>query len=112
MTVPLFPCPVLPRSVLVTRDNITRIDSKRAVYVSADVDKEVLSATELVARLQDDVAPRMGSAVSQARYSLAGEAEERGRDRHLNGENVCVGAAGNLYADSDSATFYVQPLVI
>ena len=35
-----------------TRDMIDRIDGKRAVYVSSDIDKDMLSATELVPQLK------------------------------------------------------------
>ncbi|EXJ12649.1 efflux RND transporter permease subunit [Imhoffiella purpurea] len=60
-----------------TRDTITRIDGKRAVYISSDVDKEQLSATELVAQLQADVAPRLERQYPGLDIHFAGEAEEQ-----------------------------------
>ena len=60
-----------------TRDNITRIDGKRAVFLSADVDKDQLSATELVSRLQRDVVPMLEAKYPDLDVYFAGEAEEQ-----------------------------------
>ncbi|MEX1201019.1 MAG: efflux RND transporter permease subunit [Methylophaga sp.] len=60
-----------------TRDSITRIDGKRAVFLSGDVDKEQLSVTELVARLQRDVVPTLEAKYPDLEVYFAGEAEEQ-----------------------------------
>ncbi len=60
-----------------TRQSVTRIDSKRAVYLSADVDKDVLSSTALVAQLKADVAPRLLRSYPDLDIHFAGEAEEQ-----------------------------------
>lgn len=60
-----------------TRETINRINSKRAVYLSADVDKEVLSATELVAQLQRDVVPTLLANYPGLDIHFAGEAAEQ-----------------------------------
>ncbi|AGA92144.1 cation/multidrug efflux pump [Thioflavicoccus mobilis 8321] len=60
-----------------TRDTITRIDNKRAVYVSSDVNKDVISATELVAQLQRDVVPQLEAKYPGLGIHFAGEAEQQ-----------------------------------
>jgi len=60
-----------------TRDSITRIDGKRAVYLSADVDKDILSSTELVGLLQQQVVPRLTRQFPGLDVHFAGEAEEQ-----------------------------------
>lgn len=76
----VVPLPSVARATFgYTRDTITRIDGKRAVYVSADVDKERLSATELVARLQAEVVPLMERQYPGLDIHFAGEAEEQAK---------------------------------
>ncbi|MGB3622635.1 MAG: efflux RND transporter permease subunit [Ketobacter sp.] len=60
-----------------TRDSITRIDNKRAVYVSADVDKTLISATELVNELKAGIAERLERQYPTLDIHFAGEAEEQ-----------------------------------
>jgi multidrug efflux pump subunit AcrB len=60
-----------------TRDAITRIDGKRAVYIAADVDKEILSSTELVGRLKQTIAPRLTRQYPGLDIHFAGEAEQQ-----------------------------------
>lgn len=60
-----------------TRDSITRIDGMRAVYISADVDKDILSTTELVRQLQKQVVPQLTKQYPDLRVHFAGEAEEQ-----------------------------------
>ena len=60
-----------------TRDTITRIDGKRAIYISSDVDKDTLSATELVAQLKQDVVPKLERQYPGVSIYFAGEAEQQ-----------------------------------
>ena len=60
-----------------TRDTITRIDGKRAVYVSADVDKDIISSTELVARLQKQLVPKLKQQYPNLDIEFSGEAQEQ-----------------------------------
>ncbi len=60
-----------------TRDTITRIDGKRAIYISSDVDKDVLSATELVSQLKRDVVPTLKRQYPGVSVYFAGEAEQQ-----------------------------------
>lgn len=60
-----------------TRDSITRINGKRAVYVSADVDKEMLSSTELVQQLRQQIVPQLKKRYPGVDIDFTGEAEEQ-----------------------------------
>jgi multidrug efflux pump subunit AcrB len=62
-----------------TRDTITRIDGKRAVSISADVDKDILSSTELVSQLKRDIAPGLKNQYPGLDIHFAGEAEEQAK---------------------------------
>ncbi len=74
---------VLPLSSVATveygfaRDTITRIDGKRALYLSADVDKEMLSSTELVASLRQTLVPRLKRQYPGLDIRFSGEAEQQ-----------------------------------
>jgi len=74
---------VMPLSSVATvtygysRDTITRIDGKRAVYLSADVDKDILSSTELVANLRQDLVPQLERQYPGLDIRFAGEAEQQ-----------------------------------
>lgn len=59
------------------RDSITRIDSKRAVYITADVDKEAQSVTELVASLQMNIAKELQKQYPGLDIQFGGEAEQQ-----------------------------------
>lgn len=60
-----------------TRDSITRIDKKRAVYISADVNKDQLSTTELVSQLQSSEVAKLLRKYPGLDIHFAGEAEEQ-----------------------------------
>ncbi|NDY72231.1 AcrB/AcrD/AcrF family protein [Desulfobacter hydrogenophilus] len=60
-----------------TRDTITRIDGKRAVYVSADVDKDIMSSTELVTQLQKQLVPKLKQQYPSLDIDFSGEAQEQ-----------------------------------
>ncbi|CAA0080539.1 Multidrug resistance protein MexB [Zhongshania aliphaticivorans] len=60
-----------------TRQSINRIDSMRAVYISSDVDKDMLSSTELVAQLKDQIIPPLLKQYPGLDVHFAGEAEEQ-----------------------------------
>ncbi|MCK0164434.1 efflux RND transporter permease subunit [Marinobacter sp. S6332] len=60
-----------------SRDIITRINGKRALYLSAEVDKDMLSASELVASLQQDLVPTLERQYPGLDINFAGEAEQQ-----------------------------------
>lgn len=60
-----------------TKDSITRINGKRAVYISADVDKDAISATELVSLIQREIVPNIASQYPSLGIHFGGEAEQQ-----------------------------------
>ncbi|WP_024611961.1 efflux RND transporter permease subunit [Pseudoalteromonas sp. TB64] len=58
-------------------DEITRIDGLRAIYLSAQVDKDVIAPNELVADLQRDLIPELTQQFPTLNIHFAGEAEEQ-----------------------------------
>ena len=95
-----------------TRDSITRIDSKRAVYISSDVDKEVLSATELVERLRSDVAPQLKRQFPGLDIHFAGEAEEQAETATSMEKMFALALLAIYMLIAIPLRSYVQPLVI
>ena len=73
--VPLSSIAYLTQETAQTR--ITRIDSKRSVYLSAEVDKQEMSSTEVVAYLKNAVEPQMKQRFPSIDMYYSGEAEER-----------------------------------
>ena len=95
-----------------TRDSITRIDGKRAVFLSADVDKDQLSVTELVARLQRDVVPTLEAKYPDLDVYFAGEAEEQ-RETEASMLQLFLLAMLAIYALlAIPLKSYSQPLII
>lgn len=60
-----------------SRDSITRIDGKRAVYITSDVDKEARSVTELVRSLQITIAKDLQEQYPGLDIQFGGEAEQQ-----------------------------------
>ncbi|MBU1059902.1 MAG: efflux RND transporter permease subunit [Proteobacteria bacterium] len=65
-----------------SRDTITRIDGKRAIHISADVDKEAVSATELVSTLKTTVIPNLLVNYPGLSIHFGGEAEQQAETQH------------------------------
>lgn len=60
-----------------TDKSIVRIDTKRAIYISAEVDKDLMSSTELVEQLQTVMVPELKQKYLTLDVNFAGEARER-----------------------------------
>ncbi|MBK1674926.1 acriflavine resistance protein B [Ectothiorhodospira shaposhnikovii] len=60
-----------------SRDSITRIDGKRAIYITSDVDKEARSVTELVRSLQNTIANDLQNQYPGLDIKFGGEAEQQ-----------------------------------
>ena len=58
-------------------NSISRIDSQRAVYITAEVDKDMLSSTELVSQLQSELVPELQRQFAGVSVHFAGEAEQQ-----------------------------------
>ena len=59
------------------QDEITRIDGLRAIYLSAEVDKNVIASNELVADLRRGLVPELSAQFPNLSVYFAGEAEEQ-----------------------------------
>ena len=94
------------------QNEITRISGLPAVYVSARVDKDVISSNELVAMLQQELIPALENTYPDLVIHFAGEAEE---------QQETAGSMSRLFIMAMAAIYillaiplrsYVQPLII
>ncbi|EAQ67239.1 AcrB/AcrD/AcrF family protein [Marinomonas sp. MED121] len=60
-----------------TEQEIVRIDAKRAVYISSELNKDLLSATELVDQIKSELVPELEQQFANLDISFAGEAQEQ-----------------------------------
>ncbi len=94
------------------QNEITRISGLPAVYVSARVDKDVISSNELVEKLKQTIVPELQATFPDLTIHFAGEAEEQAETQ---------GSMSRLFLISLGAIYlllamplrsYVQPLII
>lgn len=95
-----------------TRDTITRIDGQRAVYLSADVDKALLSSTELVAQLRRDAVPMLEARYPGLDIHFAGEAEQQAETQTSMQHVFLVAMLAIFMLLAIPLRSYVQPLLI
>ena len=95
-----------------TRDSITRIDGKRAVYISADVDKDAVSATELVSTLKTTLAPELQANYPGLSIHFAGEAEQQSETQDSMIQVFCIAMLMIYMLLAIPLKSYVQPLLI
>ena len=95
-----------------TRDTITRIDGKRAVYISADVDKDAVSATELVSTLKTTVAAELQANYPGLSIHFAGEAEQQAETQNSMVQVFCIAMLMIYMLLAIPLKSYVQPLLI
>ncbi|MBU1139932.1 MAG: efflux RND transporter permease subunit, partial [Proteobacteria bacterium] len=95
-----------------TRDAITRIDGKRAVYISADVDKDILSVTELVKILQTEEAPILTGRYPGLSIHFGGEAEEQAETQNSMGKMFLLALLMIYILLAIPLKSYVQPVLI
>ncbi len=90
----------------------TRIGGLQAYYVTASVDKEIISSTELVQQLQETLVPELQQRYPDLDIHFAGEAEEQAET---------AGSMMNLFIVAMLAIYillavplrsYIQPLII
>lgn len=95
-----------------TRDTITRIDGQRAIYLSADVDKSLLSSSELVERLTREQLPVLQRQYPGLAIHFGGEAEEQA-ETQASMLNVFLLAMLAIYMLlAVPLRSYVQPMLI
>ncbi len=95
-----------------TRDTITRIDRKRAVYISADVDKDIVSSTELVQQLKRDVVPEIKAQYPGLDVHFAGEAEQQAETQSSMVEKFILAMLIIYILLAIPLGSYIQPVLI
>ncbi len=95
-----------------TRDTISRIDGKRAVYLASDLDKEQLSATELVMRLKNGIITELERDYPGLDIHFAGEAEEQAETESSMAEMFMVALLIIYMLLAIPLKSYMQPLLI
>ncbi|WP_440874179.1 efflux RND transporter permease subunit [Thalassotalea sp. PLHSN55] len=109
---------VVPLSVVANiyseyqQNEITRISGLPAVYVSARVDKDILSSNELVQTLQNSLIPSLESRYPDLNIHFAGEAEEQAETTNSM-SYLFIMAMGAIYILlAIPLRSYVQPVII
>ncbi|MGF1729928.1 efflux RND transporter permease subunit [Photobacterium kasasachensis] len=94
------------------QDEITRIDSLRAIYITAVVDKTIVAPNELVARLQQDVVPELHRQYPDLSVHFAGEAEQQQEATSSMGNMFIVALLAIYVLLAVPLKSYIQPLLI
>lgn len=94
------------------QSDITRINNLRAVYISADVDKEQIASNQLVANLKADVVPQLLAQHSNLVIDFAGEAEQQAETQSSMGNMFMVALLLIYVLLAIPLKSYVQPLLI
>ncbi|MCQ8849864.1 efflux RND transporter permease subunit [Alteromonas stellipolaris] len=109
---------VVPLSVIATmtpdvqQKQVVRIDGLRALTVSASVDSDVITATELVNYLNESFVPTLSRQYQDLSLHFAGEAEQQ-EETQSSMESVFILALISIYALlAIPLKSYVQPLII
>lgn len=95
-----------------TRDSITRIDRKRAVYITAEVDKDSISATEMVTQLKRNVVPVVERQFPGLDIHFGGEAEQQAETQSSMLEQFMVALFIIFMLLAIPLKSYTQPLII
>ncbi|TYL48392.1 efflux RND transporter permease subunit [Marinomonas sp. IMCC 4694] len=91
---------------------IIRIDGKRSLYLSAEVDKDTMSSTELVAYLESAVAPQMKRKFAGVSIFFSGEAEQREKTQSSMSEMFLIALLVIYGLLAIPLKSYSQPLII
>ena len=90
----------------------TRIGGLQAYYVTASVDKEVVSSTELVQRLQETLVPALQQRYPDLDIHFAGEAEEQAETAGSMVELFVIALMAIYILLAVPLRSYIQPLII
>ncbi len=94
------------------RDAITRIDNKKAIYITAEVDKDVMPSQLLIKQLQTEVIPELKSQFPSLDIEFAGEAREQ-KETESSMSVMFIGAMLMIYILlAIPLKSYVQPFII
>jgi len=94
------------------QNDITRISGLPAVYVSARVDKEVISSNELVVELQKSLIPSLENRYPDLAIHFAGEAEEQAETTNSMSRLFIMAMAAIYILLAIPLRSYVQPVII
>ncbi|WP_339650292.1 efflux RND transporter permease subunit [Halopseudomonas pelagia] len=95
-----------------SRDSITRIDGKRAVYLTADVEKDAISVTELVKNLQLTIAADLKKQYAGLDIQFGGEAEQQQETSSSMASMFLLALLAIYMLLAVPLKSYIQPLVI
>ncbi|MGB0782614.1 MAG: efflux RND transporter permease subunit [Marinomonas sp.] len=108
--VPLSTVATLSQQDAETR--IIRIDGKRSLYLSAEVDKDTMSSTEVVEYLQNAVVPQMKRQFAGVSIYFSGEAEQREKTQSSMSEMFLIALLIIYGLLAIPLKSYSQPLII
>lgn len=91
---------------------IVRIDAKRSLYLSAEVDKDEMSSTEIVEYLEKAVVPQMKRQFSGVSVFFSGEAEQRAETQSSMSEMFLIALLVIYGLLAIPLKSYSQPLII
>lgn len=91
---------------------IVRIDGKRSLYLSAEVDKDEMSSTEVVEYLEKAVVPQMKRQFSGVSVYFSGEAEQRAETQSSMSEMFLIALLIIYGLLAIPLKSYTQPLII
>ena len=94
------------------QNDITRISGLPAVYVSARVDKDVISSNELVVELQKSLIPSLENRYPDLAIHFAGEAEEQAETTNSMSRLFIMAMAAIYILLAIPLRSYVQPVII
>ncbi|MBU2978167.1 efflux RND transporter permease subunit [Alteromonas sp. C1M14] len=109
----VVPLDVVARIIPDTQQKeVVRIDGLRAITVTASVDSDVITSTELVAKLNEQLVPKLSRNYSDLSMYFAGEAEQQA-ETQSSMETVFILALIAIYALlAIPLKSYIQPLII
>ncbi|WP_137170167.1 efflux RND transporter permease subunit [Marinomonas sp. FW-1] len=108
--VPLSTVATLSQQDAETR--IIRIDGKRSLYLSAEVDKDTMSSTEVVEYLRNAVVPQMKRQFAGVSIFFSGEAEQREKTQSSMSEMFLIALLIIYGLLAIPLKSYSQPLII
>ena len=108
--VPLSAVATLSQQDAETR--IIRIDGKRSLYLSAEVDKDTMSSTEVVEYLRNAVVPQMKRQFAGVSIFFSGEAEQREKTQSSMSEMFLIALLIIYGLLAIPLKSYSQPLII
>ncbi|BDY05163.1 efflux RND transporter permease subunit [Ferrimonas sp. YFM] len=90
----------------------TRIDGLSAAYITAAMDKEIISPDALVAQMNADLIPKLQAQYPQLKVHFAGEAEERAESTSSMSQMFLLALLAIYALLAIPLKSYVQPLLI